>query len=174
MAVSAGESGNSSLGSQPDLGTAFALATSLYGANQLLFSGNLGYGAENGAPMASFRTRYIRENGPGGLTPAVELTLRRAMLPAHAGAALLDRSGQSAMPSFKSVSIAIQDQVRVLDNLTVQYGFSMESVSFLNTFHYFSPYARASYDMGDNGTLLLGYSSGATPVGLLQSSVVAG
>lgn len=42
MRISAGDSGVSSvLGSEPDLGTAFAVATSLFGDNELRVSGNL-------------------------------------------------------------------------------------------------------------------------------------
>jgi hypothetical protein len=42
--VSAGDQGSVSiLGHEPDLGTAFALATSVYGHNQVQVSGNLGY-----------------------------------------------------------------------------------------------------------------------------------
>ena len=38
------------VGSTADMGTAFALATSLFGSNQLQVSGNLGYGSQTGVP----------------------------------------------------------------------------------------------------------------------------
>ncbi|MGA3040957.1 MAG: carboxypeptidase-like regulatory domain-containing protein, partial [Bryobacteraceae bacterium] len=47
-------------GSDADMGTAFALATSLFGSNQFQFAGNVGSGAQSGIPSAAFRTTYSR------------------------------------------------------------------------------------------------------------------
>ena len=46
----------SAYGDAADLGTAFALATSLFGANQVQVSGNIGYTPQSGMPSAGFRT----------------------------------------------------------------------------------------------------------------------
>jgi hypothetical protein len=46
------------IANEADLGTAFALATSLYGDNMLQVSGNVGYGSQTGVPTAAFRTSY--------------------------------------------------------------------------------------------------------------------
>ena len=63
--ISAGDQGSvSQFGNEPDLGTAFALATSLFGDNQVHVSGNFGYSAATGIPTAGFRTSYSR--GLGG------------------------------------------------------------------------------------------------------------
>ena len=49
--ISAGDEGRvSQYGNEPDLGTAFALATSLFGNNQLQVSGNIAYSSANGSP----------------------------------------------------------------------------------------------------------------------------
>src|SRR6266576_3702546 len=54
--VSAGDGGRvTSFGNEAGLGTAFALATSVFGKNQIQFSGNLGYAAQSGVPSAGFR-----------------------------------------------------------------------------------------------------------------------
>ena len=61
MRVSAGDNGlSSTLGNEPDLGTAFALATSIFGGNEVRVSGNLGYASSTGVPTTGFRTRYSR------------------------------------------------------------------------------------------------------------------
>src|SRR5271170_6474430 len=63
--VSAGDPG--SLGStsgQTDLGTAFAVATSLFGHNELQLSGNVGYSAHAGLPTAGFRSSFSRAGLP--------------------------------------------------------------------------------------------------------------
>ena len=58
--VSAGDGGMYSLlGNQTDLGTAFAVATSLFGVNQLRVAGNLGYASNTGIPTAAFKTCRI-------------------------------------------------------------------------------------------------------------------
>src|SRR5438105_6336895 len=68
--VSAGDPGMlGDFSSQPDLGTAFALATSIFGTNEVQFSGNLGHTARTGIPAASFRTSYSHQ----GIGPEVSL-----------------------------------------------------------------------------------------------------
>ncbi len=59
--VSAGDSALADLsGNEAGLGTAFALATSVYGANNLQVSGNVGYGPQTGTPATAFRTSFRR------------------------------------------------------------------------------------------------------------------
>src|SRR5215467_12151912 len=53
----------SNVSNEADLGTAFALATSLFGNNMLQVSGNVGYGSQTGVPAAAFRTSYSRNIG---------------------------------------------------------------------------------------------------------------
>jgi hypothetical protein len=66
LKVSAGEGPLASgTGNEADMGTAFAVATSLYGNNMLQVSGNLGYGSQTGVPSAAFRTSYSRNLGGG-------------------------------------------------------------------------------------------------------------
>ena len=53
LKVSAGDGSlASSVNTEADVGTAFALATSLYGNNLLQVSGNVGYGSQTGVPSA--------------------------------------------------------------------------------------------------------------------------
>jgi len=61
-------------GSSADMGTAFALATSLFGTNQFQFAGNVGSGAQSGIPSAAFRTTYSRTVGSD--SPQVSVTMR--------------------------------------------------------------------------------------------------
>src|ERR1017187_8429836 len=59
LKVSAGEGPLASgIGDEADLGTAFAVATALYGNNRLRVSGNVGYGSQTGGPTAAVRTSY--------------------------------------------------------------------------------------------------------------------
>jgi hypothetical protein len=154
LRVSAGDGGQSvGSSSQADLGTAFALATSLYGANQLQFSGNLGYAAQTGVPSAGFRTSFSRSG-----IPEVSLTMRQLYVPGRFGEAVTGTGG--ALPALRTMSVSFADHAELSDNLSFEYGFSMDSVSFLDRLNYFSPYARLTYALDDVTDLQLTYTSG--------------
>ena len=154
LKVSAGDSGPSAgMGGQSDLGTAFALATSLYGNNQIQFSGNLGYAAQTGMPSAALRASFSRTN-----TPEVSLTMRQLYLPGRLGDAIVGTGG--ALPALRSMSLNFGDQTELSENLTLHYGFSLDSVSFLDRLNYFSPYARLTYALDEATSLEFTYTSG--------------
>ncbi len=162
--VSAGDQPQSSaLGSQPDLGTAFALATSFLGKNKLELSGNVGYGANSGAPAAAIRTSYRRE-GLAGSSPEVQVTMRQVFMPARAGAVLMTGMERNA-PLLRSISAQFMNEAQLASNVRLEYGSSADTVSFLETLNYFSPYARLTVD-GDDERLQVAYSSGLPPAEL--------
>jgi hypothetical protein len=140
------------IGNQADMGTAFALATSVYGNHQLELSGNLGYGAQTGVPAAAFRTAYAVSDGP-----EISVTMRQLFLPGHGG---LAAGSDATLPMLRSVSASVDEHSELSDDATLQYGFTMDSVSFGDRVSYFSPYARLNYSLGDIGEVALGYSSG--------------
>ena len=141
--VSAGDGSlNAGVSTQADLGTTFALATSLYGNSLIQFSGNFGYGAANGTPATAFRTSYSRAVAGG--TPEVSLTIRQLMLPGRVAAAFANPDG-AGLALMRTMSAGFDDQNRISDNLTLQYGFTMDVVSFLDHLNYYSPYARLTY-----------------------------
>ena len=155
--VSAGEgSVASDTANEADMGTAFALATSLYGNNMLQVSGNVGYGSQTGVPAAAFRTSYSRSLGGGN--PEVSLTMRQLYLPGRLGAALTGNEG--ALPMLRTMAASFDDRTALSDELTVQYGFTLNSVSFLDHLNYASPYARVTYSLGQNGEVAFAYTSG--------------
>ena len=157
LKVSAGDGSlASSVNNEADLGTAFALATSLYGNNLLQVSGNVGYGSQTGVPSAAFRTSYSR-NFAGG-TPEVSVTMRQLFLPARLSAALA--GNEAALPMLRSMSAGFDDSTRIADNVTLQYGLTMDAVTFLDRLNYFSPYARLTYSLGDAGEVQFTYTSG--------------
>jgi hypothetical protein len=155
--LSVGEgSVGSDTGNQADMGTAFALATSLYGNNMVQVSGNVGYGSQTGVPAAAFRTSYSRNLGSE--SPEVSVTMRQLYLPGRLGAALTGNEG--ALPMLRSMSASFDDHTELTDQLAVQYGFTMNSISFLDHMNYASPYARVTYSLGDDGELAFAYTSG--------------
>ena len=141
---------------EADLGTAFALATSFYGNSLLQVSGNVGYGSQTGVPTAAFRTSYSRDIAGGN--PEVSLTMRQLFLPGRQGAALTGTD--SALPMLRSMSAGFNDRAQITDNVALQYGFTLDSVSFLDRLNYFSPYARLTYKAGNNAEVDFAYTSG--------------
>jgi len=161
-------------GTEADLGTTFALETSLYGNSLLQFAGNLGYGSATGVPTAAFRTSYKREIA--GDTPEISITMRQMLMPGSVGAAV-SGPDSSGLPMMRNLSASVDDQYKVTDNVTVQYGATMDSVTFVGHLNYYSPYARLKYT-DDNSSFEVAYSSGnprpnnsgeASPDGSLQS-----
>ncbi|HEX8983955.1 MAG TPA: carboxypeptidase-like regulatory domain-containing protein [Bryobacteraceae bacterium] len=158
--VSGGDQGSASdLGGEPDLGTAFALATSFLGGNQLQVSGNVGYSGAYGAPTAGFRTSFRREMEGGFRSPEVKLTMRQLALPARVGAGALGES-----PVLRTLSATMLDSKQLTETVRLEYGMSMDSVTFLDRLNYFSTYSRLSWDRAPGESFRIGYASGTPPV----------
>ncbi|HEY7390468.1 MAG TPA: carboxypeptidase-like regulatory domain-containing protein [Bryobacteraceae bacterium] len=138
---------------QADLGTAFVLATSVFGNNHLELSGNVGYGAQTGVPATAFRTSYT---GTGG--PTVSVTMRQIYLPGKPGALGFS---DAASPALRAVSASVDQRTELTEDTTVQYGFTMDSVAFVgDRVTYMSPYFRLAYSPGGRGIWSFAYTSG--------------
>ncbi len=152
-----------------DLGTAFALATSLYGINHLKFSGNVAYGVDSGLPSAGFQTSYSREFATSD--PEISVTMRQFYIPNRMGTGPMATSGmsnpalESSLPPLRMISISSSDKNQLSDSLQIFYGYEFDSVSFIQHLHYLSPYARASWT-GLGGKVDLSYTSGNARPGL--------
>lgn len=160
LKVSAGESaGSSQFAAQADLGTAFALATSLFGDNLLLFSGNVGFSPANGVPASGFRTSFKRseesEEGLDFLNPEVKLTVRQLSLPSQAA--------RAQVPMLRSMSMGIADTARIGESIQIEFGASVDQVNFLERLRYLSPYGVLTLDGKDAGAIEFAYSSGLPP-----------
>jgi hypothetical protein len=142
----AGDSGDA------DLGTQFAFATSVNGANHVQVSGNLAY-APSGAPAAGLRTTYSREFW--GATPAVSVTMRQMYLPLHVAQGVMDGSA----PALRTIAVSLDEKKDLTDELSAEYGFELDMVSFVDHLHYFSPYARLNYAL-PHGRIDLTWTSG--------------
>ncbi|MBC7924912.1 MAG: TonB-dependent receptor, partial [Bryobacteraceae bacterium] len=167
--VSSGESLSpfTSSGNQPDLGTTFALATSVFGQNQLQFAGNFGYGLNSDVPAAGFRTSFGRTDSTG---PEVKLTVQQVGIPGRGG---LIGNQTGTGPALRTMSVTVLERMELVDGLELDYGASLDSVTYLARLNYISPFARLTWRLGP-GSLDLGYSSGAPPVDLLNAREVDG
>jgi len=168
LKLSAGEAQSpfTSAGGQPDLGTTFALATSVYGRNQLQLSGNFGYAIATEVPTTGFRGSFSRLD----IGPEVKLTIQQVSLPTRSGAVI----GQSSsLPTLRSMSVTVIERLEITDGIRLDYGASLDSVTYLDRLNYISPFARLTYKLGP-GTVDVGYSSGAPPVDLLNAREIDG
>jgi hypothetical protein len=129
---------------EADLGTQFAFATSLHGANHLQVSGNVGVGSASGAPAASFRTTYSRDFL--GTTPALSVTMRQLFVPIRG----VQSSGQTpdSAPALRTLALSYADKSEISDVLSLEYGFELDMISFVDRLHYLSPFARLNYAIG--------------------------
>jgi hypothetical protein len=167
--VSAGDATSFVSGPQPDLGTAFALATSIFGSNQLELAGNFGVSAQAGLPSGGFRATYVR-SAPGSRSPAVTVGMDQISLPTRGGFGP-SMNGEAGAPAMRSMMMSIIDELEVMDHLRLEYGGSIESVSLVNRVNVLSPFARLTYDMGDFGSVRVAYSSGAPAAELAARGV---
>ena len=151
--VSASDGESFTSGSAQDLGTAFSLATSILGSSRVQFSGNLGYIGNSTVPAGGFRTTYSR----GADGPKVTLTVRQIALPSH---------GETS-PVLRTASLSMRDRFDLSDDLHLEYGLTTESVTFLHRVSSVSPFARATYDLGRNGSIRFAYSNGTQPAELV-------
>ena len=172
--LSAGDGANAFQGSQPDLGTAFAVATSLYGVNNVQVSGNLGYASAAGMPVASFRTRYSRDSITNGLpvsnSPEVQLTVRQTFLPTRGGAVL--NGGPS--PSLGTMTGMVMDRAKLTNQIELTYGAQLESVTFFDRLNLVSPFARLDIEVTKKDSLRVAWSSGSAPEEMYVAGPVHG
>lgn len=161
--LSAGDGEGFGDGAQQDLGTAFALATSLAGSGRVQLSGNVGYRTNAGLPAAGFRTSYSHPSADGP-SPEVSVTMRQLSVAPRGGSGIA--VGADGAPALRTMSVAFLDGLDVADNLRLDYGFDSQSISYLDRLNYVSPFMRATYDAGPQGRLRLAYSSGAHPTEL--------
>lgn len=161
LKVSAGDNDSASALSQQDMGTQFALATSIYGKSRLQLSGNVGYSANGSLPATGFRTTYSHTTDSGS-NPEITFAVRQMYL--------MDSRGDAG-PALREASMGVFDHLDLLDTMHLEYGFNYESVTFLDHLNYLSPFARATYDLSPHSSVRLAFSSGTAPGQLLARNV---
>jgi hypothetical protein len=165
LKFSAGEGPISGVANQADLGTAFALSTSLYGKSLLEVSGNLGYGSQTGVPAAAFRTSYSHDLD--GNKPVFSVTMRQLFLPERMGEAI--GIADAGLPMLRSISASADNRTELSDSVSLQYGFTMDSVFFLGHLNYTNPYARLTWAINNSTDFEAAYTSGDARPELAES-----
>jgi hypothetical protein len=161
--VSAG--GNDALAGdlQQNVGTAFGVSTAINGRSLVRISGNLGYVPVSGLPSAAFRATYSRA-ADASRGAQLALTARQIYLPAMVGSGT---PGSALGPVFRTASMTAVDRVDVAENIHLDYGVSLESISYHDRLNYFSTFGRATYEFGRHGSAKFAYSSATDPEDLI-------
>lgn len=159
LKISAGDGNSFTSGAQQDLGTAFALATSLAGGGRIQFDGNVGYATDSPVPGAGIRTSYTRSSAEGS-NPEFVMTARQINLAPGAGTS-------DMAPTLRTLSTTFLDRIAIADHFTLDYGFSYETVAYVRRVSIGSPFLRTTYDGGRWGRVRVGFSSGSHPSELL-------
>src|SRR5579859_2995603 len=161
--LSAGDGESFARGTQQDLGTAFAIATTLPSSARVQLSGNVGYAGSSALPGAGVRTSYSRATGDGS-NPEIAVTMRQVYLAPRDSAVAM---GSDGAPVLRTMSLALLDRVDISDILHVDYGFDSESISYFDRIYYVSPFLRATFDAGAQGRVRVAFTSGGSPTELL-------
>ena len=161
--LSAGDGESFARGTQQDLGTAFAVATTLASSARVQLSGNVGYAGSSALPGAGIRTSYSRSTGDGS-NPEIALTMRQVYLAPRDSAIAM---GSDSAPVLRTMSLAMLDRLDISDNLHLDYGFDSESISYFDRINYVSPFVRMTFDAGAQGRVRVAFTSGGSPTELL-------
>jgi hypothetical protein len=161
--VSAGSTDPLSGALQQDLGTGFGVATLINGRSRMRVTGNLGYTQVSGLPSAGFRATYYRDSD-NQRGPQIALTARQIYLPVMLGSG---NPGSTVGPALRTASMTAVDKIDVADNVHLEYGVSLESISFHDRLNYMSTFGRATYETGASGAVRVAYSSATDPEDLM-------
>ncbi len=169
--LSAGDSGPVAGSGSQDVGTAFAVATRINGVSRVRLSGDFGYIASSGLPTAAFRTTYSRDRDDGDTAPEIALTVHQIYFPglgpaSNPGLGYAAPGSEEGL-SLRTISLSAADKLQVNDDLQLEYGGQVDSVSLIERDTRMSPFARATYDLGTAGLLRVAFSSGAPPAAIL-------
>ncbi len=67
------------------------------------------------------------------------------------------------------MSVSMHDSIAITENLRMDYGSSLDSVSYLDHVNSLNEFGRLTYDLGAGGKVKVAYSSGAPPVELAMT-----
>jgi hypothetical protein len=139
LSVTGGDASNDA-----DLGTAFGVATSIRGVNQLQFVGNVGYVSSTGLPSAGFLTTLSRKVGDS--TPTISIGMRQLTVPGRANYVVAGMAGTESGTGFlRTQSASTSNRMQVSDSLDLEYGVSLDSISFIDRQQLVSGYSKLTY-----------------------------
>jgi hypothetical protein len=174
LSVGGGGGSLTQTGIAQDMGTAFAISTDLYGKHALQVSGSFGQSLRSGLPVAAMRATY----SPGApleivSSPEITVSMQQVSLALTGvfGPTLADNDA-----ALRGLGVSFYEKADPLARLHLEYGSSFDSVNYFTHVNRVSPFARATYNLGNFGSLIGSFSNGGTPTDLLvhQAAAVEG
>jgi hypothetical protein len=166
--ISGGDAGlvdSTSLGS--DIGTQFAVSTSLYGKDGLQVAGRVGQSTSETAPNTFAICAIYSPSSRFGFGNPPEMALivsQVRMVPAS------QDSAEGGL-MLHTMSLSMYEASDIGGFLHLEYGITGESVDFLQHAARVSPFARVTTGLGRLGTLVMAYSDGGRPDELTEHSL---
>jgi hypothetical protein len=143
-----------------DFGTSFALATTLYGKNKLTLSGAFGQSIQSGMPTIGVRATYARTDSEGvSNMPEMTITAQQISLPNRP----ISYPGPDGNPAVRSAALSYYDTMDILGAVHLEYGSSIDSVSYVDHVTRVSPFGRATIMLGKAGSIAMALSNGGNP-----------
>jgi hypothetical protein len=93
------------------------------------------------------------------------VTVQQVYLPMRAGLGSVAAQGDGE-PALRTMSLAVHDSVRLAEDLRLDYGASLDSVTYGGHLNSINKFARLTYDFGAAGQVKIAYSTGAPPIDL--------
>jgi hypothetical protein len=133
-------------GSGSDMSTGFSLERSIFSADRIGLSGNVGYG--DGLPAAFLRALYSHRL-PDGSGPSMALTVRRF--------APSDPNLHNA--ALQAVALNAGENVVLGDVVELKFGSELQTIQFLGRVTAFRPYGSADVHLSPNTVLEYEYAT---------------
>ena len=109
----------------------------------------------------AFRATYARNNSEGyAAMPEMTLTALQVSLPNQSG---YGAAGSQGSPAVRSAAFSYYDTLDTLDRVHLEYGASLETISYSDHLSRASPFARATVSLGRFGSVAAVYSNGGPP-----------
>jgi hypothetical protein len=71
--------------------------------------------------------------------------MRQMFVPMRAGMGNGSSTAEGSLPALRTLAVSYADKTQLTDELSAEYGFELDMVSFVDRLHYLSPYARLNY-----------------------------
>ena len=113
----------------------------MFGGSHLQVAGNIGYGLQSDL-ACDWLPHELQSGRLAG--PAVKLTMQQVSLPTRVSQRLFG-GAQANAPALRTMSLTFIERTEVADGIHLEYGASLDSVTFVDRLNYLSPFARLTY-----------------------------
>ncbi|HTS36127.1 MAG TPA: carboxypeptidase-like regulatory domain-containing protein [Candidatus Solibacter sp.] len=135
-------------GTGSDMSTGFTLEKSIFSDGMLAFSGNVGYGVDQGLPAGAFRAGYSHRLANGS-NPSFAVTVQRF-------AASDPNLHNAALQAF---ALSAGDDITLGDVVELKFGSELQTIQFLGRVTAFRPYGSADLHLSPNTVLEYDYTT---------------